>query len=728
MKALPTYLLLAFYLLISYKGAAQNVSITSDGSAPDPAAMLDIKSSTRGLLIPRMNQSQRIAINPAPQGLIVYQTDGASGFYYNASSLPAIQNWYKLINPMDQYWTKSLTGDHMYNLNTGNIGIGNTFPADAGFIVDTKIGATHAIFGRNTTGIAIESSFPGIGFNSYFNAGRKTLNTGYTGLLSLNPSNGDLILYNSSISTATDAASSITPRLTIANNGNIGVEGNTAPVVPLSFANIVGNKISLYGSSTTSNYGFGIQGGLLQMFSSTVGADIAFGYGSSTSFTENMRIKGNGFVGIGLANPANILTVASDNQGITQQSTDGSTKIGFYTTPGAAYLQTVTAHPIYFATANGGPAMTLNTNGNLGIGNAAPVDAGLIVDTKVGATNAMFGRTTTGVGIESSFPGIGFNSYYNGGRKTMSTGYTGLIGLNPSNGDLYLWNSTTSTSTDAAATSTARLTINNLGYIGVEGNTVPIAPLSFANSTGNKISLYGSSATSNYGIGIQGALLQVYTNIAASDIAFGYGGSTLFNENMRIKGNGYVGMRTNTPAFPLDMLGRVRLRNDGASTPGIWFNKPDETQGSFIGQYDATNFGIWGPGAAGSWKFLFDGNDGTLRLGTTQKATGYLLNVGGKVIAEEVRITLRASWPDYVFNKDHTLMPLIELEQFINKNNHLPGFKKASDVEKEGSDIGETQRKMMEKIEELTLYIIQQDKKIDALQKEVGKTGTKARN
>ena len=92
-------------------------------------------------------------------------------------------------------------------------------------------------------------------------------------------------------------------RMTILDNGSIGIEGNTSPIVPLSFASGTGNKISLYGNSTASHYGLGIQGGLLQIYTNASNADIAFGYGSSTSFTENMRIKGNGNVGFGNTNP-----------------------------------------------------------------------------------------------------------------------------------------------------------------------------------------------------------------------------------------------------------------------------------------------------------------------------------------------------------------------------------------------------------------------------------------
>ena len=110
--------------------------------------------------------------------------------------------------------------------------------------------------------------------------------------------------------------------------------------------------------------------------------------------------------------------------------------------------------------------------------------------------------------------------------------------------------------------------------------------------------------------------------------------------------------------------------------------------------------------------------DGRVCIGTTAPANGYLLNVNGKIIAEEMRVQLKGNWPDYVFRNDYKRMPLEDLEKYVTENKHLPGFEKAEVVEKEGADIGDTQRKLLEKVEELTLHLIEMNKRVAKLEAE----------
>ena len=91
----------------------------------------------------------------------------------------------------------------------------------------------------------------------------------------------------------------------------------------------------------------------------------------------------------------------------------------------------------------------------------------------------------------------------------------------------------------------------------------------------------------------------------------------------------------------------------------------------------------------------------------------YLINLRAK----EIRVN--TGWADYVFENNYRLRSLAEVEKFIKKHKHLPGIEKAAKLEKDGVDISKMQTKMMEKIEELTLYLIEANKKIEALQKAV---------
>lgn len=74
----------------------------------------------------------------------------------------------------------------------------------------------------------------------------------------------------------------------------------------------------------------------------------------------------------------------------------------------------------------------------------------------------------------------------------------------------------------------------------------------------------------------------------------------------------------------------------------------------------------------------------------------------------------RLNWPDYVFKSDYRLRPLSEIERHITERGHLPNLPSAEDIAKHGVNVGEMDAKLVEKIEELTLYTIQQDKQIKA--------------
>jgi len=108
-------------------------------------------------------------------------------------------------------------------------------------------------------------------------------------------------------------------------------------------------------------------------------------------------------------------------------------------------------------------------------------------------------------------------------------------------------------------------------------------------------------------------------------------------------------------------------------------------------------------------------NTGKVGVGTTNPQEK--LSVNGTILAKEVKIRTSASyWPDFVFNDDYKIKNLDKLEKFIKQNKHLPNIPTAKEVEKDGIAVGEMNKLLLQKIEELTLYIIEQNKRIKALE------------
>ncbi len=106
---------------------------------------------------------------------------------------------------------------------------------------------------------------------------------------------------------------------------------------------------------------------------------------------------------------------------------------------------------------------------------------------------------------------------------------------------------------------------------------------------------------------------------------------------------------------------------------------------------------------------------GNVGIGTTNPGI-YKLAVEGTIGAREVKVTLN-NWSDFVFENDYKLLDLKDVEEYIVKNNRLPDIPSKSEVIEEGISLGEMDAKLLQKIEELTLYTIEQEKKIEKLEK-----------
>jgi len=190
--------------------------------------------------------------------------------------------------------------------------------------------------------------------------------------------------------------------------------------------------------------------------------------------------------------------------------------------------------------------------------------------------------------------------------------------------------------------------------------------------------------------------------------------SVATEEQMRISRQGNVGIGTTTPAYKLDVASTVRVGDDNWG--GLIVNGKAKNDWLFNAHNDGNTFGIRTQRDNGeaSWAYqvmTFQRSTGNVGIGTT--APDSKLTVKGKIHTQEVKVDLAgAVAPDYVFLDDYDLKTLDEVSQHIQEKGHLPNIPSAKQMEKEGVNLKEMNLKLLEKIEELTLYTIAQEEKI----------------
>lgn len=155
------------------------------------------------------------------------------------------------------------------------------------------------------------------------------------------------------------------------------------------------------------------------------------------------------------------------------------------------------------------------------------------------------------------------------------------------------------------------------GRVGIR-NENPSYPLSFDDQSGDKISLYRDNNGNYYGLGVGNSTMQLMTPNNNGDILFGYGKSNNFTENMRMKGNGFLGIGVNDPIFRLDVKDRMRIRSggDANTSPGLYLNNLDNTSiASFIGMQANNLVGLYGSG--GVWGLTMNTDNGNIGIRNT---------------------------------------------------------------------------------------------------------------
>jgi len=213
---------------------------------------------------------------------------------------------------------------------------------------------------------------------------------------------------------------------------------------------------------------------------------------------------------------------------------------------------------------------------------------------------------------------------------------------------------------------------------------------------------------------------------------------TNFSTKMVVKGNGNVGIGIQDNNSLLNSQRLIVTDNDPKKIDlhVIGFGLFDgENASALFGTNTGAQYGEWGIeynnygpiSGLNFWKpfgsngfgnyFMFISDKGNVSIGTDD-SKGYKFAVKGDMIAEKVVVKLHNDWPDFVFKKEYGLMSLDEVECFIEENSHLPNIPSAKIVKEVGIDLGNMDALLLQKIEELTLYVIELKKEIDTLKKD----------
>jgi hypothetical protein len=297
-------------------------------------------------------------------------------------------------------------------------------------------------------------------------------------------------------------------------------------------------------------------------------------------------------------------------------------------------------------------------------------------------------------------------------------------------------------------------TFPSTGNVGI-GTTTPAAPLDLGNSVYVKHLIYGSGGNTGYYMGFGIDLGQAPNTLTAfigppggdgshGDGSFSIASATTtwpysaYTTRFTVLSSGNVGIGTTTPTslFQVDdgctkaSIGDASGGGLNYGTSYLGFNA-SRSGTSWLTNGDGGNNGggvmyssIFGdmyfsiiPSTGSSGQTLADAN-------VKSNIAMRIDHADGAVYAKKVYVQL-TGWPDYVFKKDYKLMPLAQVKSYIDQNQHLPGLPTDKEVEGKGLDVGEMNKLLTKKVEELTLYLIEQNKKMEQQQNEINLLKTK---
>jgi hypothetical protein len=428
-------------------------------------------------------------------------------------------------------------------------------------------------------------------------------------------------------------------------------------------------------------------------------------YWSQSGGNIHFNLSGN--VGIGTNIPGEKLSLNGVNAAI--QFMNSGTARGFLQTSGsdmrlATYANNTIGNIIFNTKAV--DRMWIDENGLVGIGTSSP-SAALTVN---GADPLLQMRT-----------------------GNINRGYLQAFGA-----DLRVGTNNTNTNGHLVLQTRAidRMHIDENGLVGI-GTTTPSAVLTV--NANNPIFQMRNANVDKGFIQLVDDDIKIGTNITNGSGKFVI--RTNGADRLTVDGNGRVGIGVSGSLYPLKVNGECFFDGDVTMTgqaksasylirsanPEIEFEETDMSlnAGAKI-QLESGVFKI-GKGSNGG-SIVIDANQvsGTKRFylskanqfnfGTGIFAFGYTLSVEGKVIATDFTTQSIGTWPDYVFAPGYQLRPLSELRNFIKTNQHLPNIPPAAEIEKNGVQLGDMSKKLMEKVEELTLYILQLEERLAKLE------------
>ncbi len=214
-------------------------------------------------------------------------------------------------------------------------------------------------------------------------------------------------------------------------------------------------------------------------------------------------------------------------------------------------------------------------------------------------------------------------------------------------------------------------------------------------------------------------------------------GSTIeWTNNLALKNNGRVGIGTASPEEKLHVNGTTTITGDiGVPADSHWktgnhtLELTNSDGGDVVLSLHRQGYSNASIRTSAAMGLIFTGNgaananhlhilkDGQVGIGTSTVGS-HKLAVEGSIGAREIKVEA-TGWSDYVFEAGYPLKPLREVEAYIDENKHLPGIPSAAEVAEQGINVGEMNAKLLEKIEELTLYLIDQNKQLANQQKEI---------